>query len=98
SLSSPLFPYTTLFRSYGVWVVYMSHFFTVWVVAAVIWHVARPRFGRYALMTVLVTVGAFLTYWLYPAQPPWLAGNEGLIAPVDRSEEHTSELQSPDHL
>jgi membrane-associated phospholipid phosphatase len=28
---------------------------------------------------VALTVAAFLTYWLYPAQPPWIAGgHEGL--------------------
>jgi hypothetical protein len=59
---------------YGVWAVYMTHFFVVWIVAAVLWRVARERFRRYAVMTVALTVAAFLTYWLYPAQPPWLAG------------------------
>jgi hypothetical protein len=29
-------------------------------------------------------VAAFLTYWLYPAQPPWLAGDHGEIAQVAR--------------
>jgi membrane-associated phospholipid phosphatase len=59
---------------YGVWGVYMTHFFVVWVVAAVLWCVSRQRFHRYALLTITLTAGAFLTYWLYPAQPPWLAG------------------------
>jgi PAP2 superfamily len=66
---------------YGVWAVYMTHFFVVWIVAAVLWRVARPRFRRYAVLTVVLTVGAFLTYWLYPAQPPWLTPE---LAPVDR--------------
>jgi membrane-associated phospholipid phosphatase len=57
---------------YGVWAVYMTHFFVVWVTAAVIWRVSRERFHRYLALTVVLTLGAFLTYWLYPAQPPWL--------------------------
>jgi membrane-associated phospholipid phosphatase len=72
------------FYDYGIWAVYMTHFFVVWVVAAVIWRVARPRFRRYAVLTVLVTLGAFLTYWLYPAQPPWMTAQYGQIPPVDR--------------
>lgn len=65
----------------GVWTVYMTHFFVVWIVAAVLWRVARPRFHRYAVLTVLVTLGAFLTYWRFPAQPPWMVAE---IGPVDR--------------
>ncbi|MEA2482922.1 MAG: hypothetical protein QOC55_869 [Thermoleophilaceae bacterium] len=64
---------------YAVWAVYMTHFFAVWVVAAVVWRSSRRRFRLYAATTVALTVAAFLTYWLYPAQPPWIAGgHEGL--------------------
>jgi membrane-associated phospholipid phosphatase len=69
---------------YAVWVVYMTHFFAVWVVAALLWRVSRQRFRRYALVTVTLTVAAFLTYWLYPAQPPWLAGSGPALPDVDR--------------
>jgi hypothetical protein len=69
---------------YGVWAVYMTHFFAVWVVAAVLWRVSRQRFRRYVAVTIALTVAGFLTYWLYPAQPPWLAANGGLLPPVDR--------------
>ncbi len=69
---------------YATWVVYMTHFFAVWVVAAVLWRVAHHRFRQYVALTVLVTVAAFLTYWLFPAQPPWLAGDHQLIPHVDR--------------
>lgn len=69
---------------YASWVVYMSHFFAVWTVAAVLWRVAHHRFQRYVVLTVTLTVGAFLTYWLWPAQPPWLAGQEGTIPEVAR--------------
>jgi hypothetical protein len=56
----------------AAWAVYMTHFFAVWVVAAVLWRLDRPRFRRYAALTVTLTLAAFLTFWLYPAQPPWL--------------------------
>jgi membrane-associated phospholipid phosphatase len=69
---------------YGVWAVYMTHFFAVWVTAAVLWRVARHRFRPYAVLTIVLTLGAFLTYWLYPAQPPWLSAESLRIAPVDR--------------
>jgi membrane-associated phospholipid phosphatase len=69
---------------YGVWAVYMTHFFVVWVTAAVVWRVARHRFRRYAVLTIVLTLGAFLTYWLYPAQPPWVTAESLRIAPIDR--------------
>ena len=69
---------------YAAWGVYMTHFFTVWIVAAVLWRVSRQRFRRFLLVIVPLTVGAFLTYWLYPAQPPWLASKLGTIPWTDR--------------
>jgi membrane-associated phospholipid phosphatase len=69
---------------YGVWGVYMTHFFVVWVVAAVLWRVSRRRFRRYIFLTMTLTLAAFLTYWLYPAQPPWLAGDGMSFPVVDR--------------
>ncbi len=69
---------------YAIWCVYMSHFFTIWIVAAVLWRVAHDRFRKYVALVVLTTVAAFLTYWLYPAQPPWLAGDNGDIGAVTR--------------
>jgi membrane-associated phospholipid phosphatase len=69
---------------YAAWGVYMTHFFAVWVTAAVLWRRARHRFRQYAVTAVLLSLSAFATYWAYPAQPPWLAGDDGLIPHVDR--------------
>jgi membrane-associated phospholipid phosphatase len=69
---------------YGVWAVYMTHFFAVWVTAAVIWRVARERFRRYAVTAVALSLSAFATYWAFPAQPPWMAGETIKMASVDR--------------
>jgi hypothetical protein len=72
------------FYDYAVWGVYMTHFFAVWVTAAFLWRRARPRFRRYAATAVLLSLAAFATYWAYPAQPPWLAGESILMPSVDR--------------
>jgi membrane-associated phospholipid phosphatase len=72
------------FYDIGIWCTYLSHFFTIWIVAAVLWKVAHERFARYVSVIVTVTLMAFLTYWLYPAQPPWLAGDLGEIGSVDK--------------
>ena len=69
---------------YGAWLVYLTHFFAVWIVAAGVWRSSRRRFARYAALTVAVTMGAFVGYWSYPAQPPWLAAEGLRIGSVDR--------------
>jgi hypothetical protein len=69
---------------YAVWVVYMTHFFVVWIAAAILWRLSRERFRRYAVLTITLTLGAFLTYWLFPAQPPWMAGGTASLESVDR--------------
>lgn len=68
----------------AVWAVYMTHFFAVWITAAVLWHRSRARFRRFAVLIVTLTLSAFLIYWLYPAQPPWLAADLGRISPLTR--------------
>jgi hypothetical protein len=68
----------------AVWCTYLTHFFVIWIVAAVLWKVAHHRFGSYVSLLVLLTLLGYLTYWRYPAQPPWLAGDLGEIAPVDK--------------
>ncbi len=71
---------------YGVvaWVVYMSHFFATPLLAAILWKLDRPRFRRYAITVALLSLAGFATYALYPAAPPWMAAERGLIPPVDR--------------
>lgn len=69
---------------YLTWATYMTHFFAVWVTAAVVWRVAHDRFRQYAVIVILLTLGAFLTYWLFPAQPPWLAAQSTDIGHMDR--------------
>lgn len=68
----------------AVWGVYLTHFFAVWLVAAMLWRRSRERFGRYAVGTIVLTLAAFLVYWRFPAQPPWLAADLGHTGPVDR--------------
>lgn len=67
---------------YAVFVVYLSHFFVSLVVLGLLWKFAYPRFRRYAGLFMALTYCAFVTYALYPADPPWLASRDGFIAPT----------------
>ena len=64
--------------------VYLSHFFVTLTVAAALWRLAYPRFRQFRTLVVALATAGFVTYVLFPAVPPWLAGLEGHIAPVHR--------------
>jgi hypothetical protein len=69
---------------YLVWLTYMSHFFTSFIVAGVLWKRDHARFKRFVALFVGLTFLGYITYVLYPALPPWLAGETGHIAPITR--------------
>ncbi len=69
---------------YPAWLMYLSHFVVTPAVA--IWMYLRHRdwFHRYALLILAVSVCGFVTYFIIPAVPPWLASREGLLEPTTR--------------
>jgi membrane-associated phospholipid phosphatase len=66
-------------------VVYMSHFFVPFILAAVLWSRRRSHFRLFAACFVAVSFLAALTFALFPAAPPWMAGRDHLIPHVSRS-------------
>jgi len=67
---------------YATWAVYNSHFFTSYVIAAVLWKRNRERFRRFITLFVSLTFVGYLGYLFYPAMPPWMASQAGLIVPT----------------
>ncbi|MEQ8716883.1 MAG: phosphatase PAP2 family protein [Acidimicrobiales bacterium] len=65
-------------------VVYVSHFFVVFVVAAVLWLRNRKRFRQWLVRLVTLSMAGVVTYIAFPAMPPWYANDEGLVTGVDR--------------
>lgn len=65
-------------------VVYNSHFCVPLGVAAVLWKVRRSLFRLYTLALIVTTFAGFLTFWLYPSEPPWMASEQGHVAPMTR--------------
>jgi hypothetical protein len=70
---------------YASWVVYMSYFLATYVVAGVLWFVARDRFRRYVATVTLLAAMGFATFALFPAAPPWLASRHGELDATVRS-------------
>ena len=71
-------------RDYATWVVYTSHFFVSYIVAAVLWKRDHLRFKRFIALYVGLTFVGYAGYVLYPAMPPWLASDTGYIPPISR--------------
>lgn len=68
----------------GTTLVYNSHFFAVYVVAAVLWARDRARWGAFVRRFLALTFAGLATYVLFPAAPPWMAAARGEIDPVSR--------------
>jgi hypothetical protein len=70
---------------YAAWAVYMSYFVATYVVAGLLWFVARSRFRRYVATVSLLAAMGFATFALFPAAPPWLASAVGELDWTTRS-------------
>jgi membrane-associated phospholipid phosphatase len=68
-----------------VTLIYTSHFLTVPTVAVILWLRNRKVSYRFMRRWVVLSVAGLVTYFLYPAAPPWLAWQKGYLAePVAR--------------
>jgi membrane-associated phospholipid phosphatase len=61
------------FWDYLCWCCYMSHFFTSFIIAAVLWKRNYEKFRRFVPLFIGLTLLGYITYVLYPAMPPWMA-------------------------
>jgi PAP2 superfamily len=77
-------PFSVHWYDYGVFAVYMTHFFATLVIAALLWRFAYPQFKRFRTMVLALAGAGFLTYALFPATPPWLAAQDGQIPAIHR--------------
>jgi len=69
---------------YYFYILYMCHFLTPLIVALLIWRL-RPRlYVRYVLGFVLLSYAGFATYVAFPAAPPWMASDLGLIPHIQQ--------------
>lgn len=69
---------------YAAWTVYNSHFFTSYVIAAVLWKRNHERFRRFIALFVGLTFVGYAGYLLYPAMPPWMASQAVRMAATTR--------------
>lgn len=59
--------------------VYTSYFIVPFAVAGVLWARERAAFLQFTKRLVSLALAGLATYILYPAAPPWMAGEQGLL-------------------
>ncbi|MFI0795259.1 phosphatase PAP2 family protein [Micromonospora rubida] len=64
--------------------VYFSHFVVALAAAAVLWMRNRGRWAAYMRRFGFLCAAGLVTYFLYPAAPPWWAAQNGLLTEVAR--------------
>jgi membrane-associated phospholipid phosphatase len=65
--------------------VYTSYFIVPFALAGYLWARDRLAFQRFTRRLVTLALAGLATYIAFPAAPPWLAGEMGLIDEVHRS-------------
>ncbi len=61
---------------------YLSHYLASFILAGFLWVKSRKRFQAYARRFSTLSAFGFVTYVFFPAAPPWLAGQNGYLAPT----------------
>jgi hypothetical protein len=69
---------------YMVWAYYLSHFVVTPAIAVWVYVRHREWFHRFAMLILWVSVAGFVTYFLVPAVPPWMASENGALQPTTR--------------
>ncbi len=63
---------------------YMLHFVLPLVLAVFVWKMREKEYWRYVTTYVSVSFAGFLTFLAFPAAPPWMASDRGIIEPIVR--------------
>ena len=69
----------------GFTLVYISHFIVPFAVAGVLWSRNRDAFVQFTRRFVALSAAGLSTYIAFPAAPPWMASEQGLLPGVDRT-------------
>ncbi len=63
---------------------YTLHFVLPFALAVLIWKTREKQYWRFITALLLVSFAGFLTFLVFPAAPPWLASDKGMIEPIAR--------------
>src|SRR5215216_798746 len=71
--------------SVGFTLVYTSYFIVPFTVAGILWVRDRLAFRRFTNRLVSLALAGLVTYIAFPAAPPWMAAQDGLLGDVHRT-------------
>lgn len=63
---------------------YMLHFVLPLGLAVIVWKTREHEYWRYVTAFVGISFAAFVVYLLFPAAPPWMSSEMGLVEPISR--------------
>lgn len=69
---------------YAAFFVYLTYFILPFSIAAVLWRYRYELFHRYVSLWIGLSFAALVTYAVFPAAPPWMADQKGLLPHVAR--------------
>jgi PAP2 superfamily len=69
----------------GFTVVYTSYFIVPFALAGWLWARDRPAFQQFTRRLVSLALAGLATYIVFPAAPPWMAAEHGLLEGVQRT-------------
>lgn len=74
----------TQWYDFAFYIFYMLHFVLPIFLAVMVWKLRDKFYWQYVSTYIVLSFSGFLTYLLYPAAPPWMASEKGLIEPITR--------------
>lgn len=66
------------------YIFYMLHFILPIGLALLVWKLRETYYWQLVTSYILLSFTGFLTFLLFPAAPPWMAAQQGLIEPITR--------------
>lgn len=75
---------TVQWYDFVLYITYMLHFVLPFALAFVVWRLRDSHYWHYATSYLTVSFLGFLTFLAFPAAPPWMASDMGLIEPIQR--------------
>lgn len=75
---------TVKWYDFAFYAPYMLHFVLPFVLAIVVWKTREHEYWRYITAYISISFFAFLIFLIFPAAPPWMASDIGLIEPIGR--------------
>jgi membrane-associated phospholipid phosphatase len=74
----------TSWYDYVFYLAYLMHFIIPIGLALIIWRYRDKQYWRVVNTYLVTAFGAFVTFFLFPAAPPWLASNNHFIPHITR--------------